>query len=146
MCESDPSINHSDTHSQAVFALSAIYGFENDPVPCLEYAKINLDINITMGTDPKTSQFLGMAHNQVGYALLTNHRFAEAEQSFRKGAEVYGEWKEVRERNFRPEFIWGGLALALSQLGGLEEAAQIFLDTIAHRRRMFGPADTDSVK
>lgn len=99
-----------------------------------------------MDKDPKLSQFLGLAYNQVGWALLVNDGWEDAAKAFRDSIEVYSEWIEVTQRGFRPEFPWGGLAIALSEMGSHEEAAQIFMDTIRHREKLFGPADTDSVK
>lgn len=145
ICEAKDSLRLSDTHSQAIFALSSTYFFENDPRQSLTYALINLDISLNM-KDPKTSQFLGLAYNAVGMAMLANDRWKDAETAFRHSIRVYGEWVEVTQRGFRPEFPWGGLAIALSEMGDHKEAAKIFLETIRHREQMFGLADTDSIK
>jgi tetratricopeptide (TPR) repeat protein len=107
---------------------------------------VNLDIARAMDKDPKTSQFLGLAYNQVGWALLANDRWEDAAKAFRDSIKVYSEWIEVTQRGFRPEFPWGGLAIALSETGSHEEAAEIFWETIRHREKMFGPADVDSIK
>jgi hypothetical protein len=106
----------------------------------------NLDIAIAMGKDPKTSQFLGLAYNQVGWALLLHDRWEHAAKAFRDSIKVYSEWVETTDRGYRPEFPWGGLATALSEMCSHEEAAEILLETIRHREKMFGPADTDSIK
>ncbi|KIV81666.1 hypothetical protein PV11_03835 [Exophiala sideris] len=146
ICESEPSLRLTNTHSQALFSLSAIYGFENSPQLDLKYALLNLDIVKVMGIDPRENQLLGLAYNQVGYAFLCNDNWEEATQNFRNSIQVYSKWVEVTDRNFRPEFPWGGLAMALSEMGKQEEAAEIFLETIRHREKKFGPADTDSIK
>ena len=112
----------------------------------LQYAELNLEIARAIDKDPTTSQFLGLAYNQVGWGLLVNNRWKEAAEAFRKSIKVYSEWVEVTQRGFRAEFPWGGLAVALTEMGSHEEAAGIFEDTIRHRERMFGPADTDSIK
>lgn len=99
-----------------------------------------------MNKDNRTSQFLGLAYNKVGFAYLVNDKWDDAEAAFRESIEVYSVWVEVTERGFRPEFPWGGLAIALSERGDHKQAAEILLTTIKHRERIFGPADTDSVK
>ena len=129
-----------------MFSLSVTYGFENDPVPDLKYALLNLEITRDMNKDNRTSQFLGLAYNKLGWAYLTNDKWDDAEAALRESIRVYSEWIEVIERGFRAEFPWGGLAIALSEKGDHKQAAEILMDTIKHRERVFGPADTDSVK
>jgi hypothetical protein len=109
---------------------------------------LNLNIAHAMEHDPKTSQFLGLAYNQVGWAFLVNDKWEDAAKAFRDSIKVYDQWIEVTEKGFRPEFPWGGLAIALSEKAtdSQEEAAAIFQDTIRHREKMFGPADVDSIK
>lgn len=99
-----------------------------------------------MGRDPKTSHYLGHAYNQLGWGYLVNDKWEDAATAFRESIKVYSEWVEVTERGYRPEFPLGGLALALSEMGSHEEAAEIFSETIRHREKTLGPADTESIK
>jgi tetratricopeptide (TPR) repeat protein len=146
ICESEVSLRLSDTNSQAVLCLATSYGHENNPLPRLEYAMINPDIAITIGNDPKPSQFLGLAYNQLGEAHLLNDRWEDAAKAFRDSINVYNEWDEVKHRGYRPESPWGSLATVLAEMGSNEEAAEILLENIRYREKVFGPADTDSIK
>lgn len=100
ICKTEDSLCLSDTHSQALFSLSAIFGFENDPEPGLKYGLLNLDIAHKMNKDNKTSQLLGLAYNEVGWAILVNDRWADAVTAFRDSIKVYSEWMEVTEWGF----------------------------------------------
>lgn len=146
VCQSEPSLQNSETHSKAVFALATIYDIENDPINSLKYAELNINIVRAVGIDMTKSQSLALGYNQFGWALLINDRWKDAAMAFRNSIHIYSEWVEVKERGWRPEFPWEGLALALSEMGQNEEAADIFLETIKNREAKFGPADTESIK
>ena len=98
-----------------------------------------------IGVDTKANHILGLAWNQLGWGLFCNVRWDDAARAFRKAIEVLALW-HGSAKGFRPEFPLGGLALCLSAQGNHEEAAEIFLETIKYREKVYGPNDTDSLK
>lgn len=115
----------------------------NEPQSSLEYAQKHLELRLQVG---KRDTLLGLAYNELGYALSINDVFDESIKTFETSLSVYSELPEVKSGEYRPDFPRTGLALVLCEVGRLEESAQMMLESIAFRAERYGPDDTESLK
>ena len=125
-------------YGHILFALTSTTCYLCQQERAIGYATKNLNLRLKMG---RIDTYLGMAHLQMGLALIVCDRFEEAIDAFHRSLEVTAQFSEV-PRQFPNIF----LAKSLCETGRPSEAAMIMLEIIRFRENRFGPNDTESKK